>query len=71
MRCFNQAGGLVNPHTEGEPYQDRFAPGYRWVRHRPVAVIHIDLEQDDCKGIAQQLDQWERIEVHRNPSGAG
>lgn len=35
--------------------------GCHWVRHRPVTVVHIDLDQDDCQDIAQKLDRWERL----------
>jgi len=40
-----------------------FSEGYVWVRHRPMAVVHIDLDQDDCQEIARKLDLWARMDA--------
>jgi len=47
--------------TQLERYEVSFSEDYVWVHHRPRAVVHIDLDQDDCQAIARKLDRWEQI----------
>ena len=65
MICFKAVEEDLYPFTPVERWQDGLLEGYHWVHNRPVAVVHIDLNQDDSQEIAQKLDRWERLERRR------
>ncbi|MBI3328438.1 MAG: hypothetical protein HYZ81_17270 [Nitrospinae bacterium] len=66
MLCFNEAGELLYELNAADRYPLRQLQAHRWICMRPRAVVHIDLDQDNCQEIARKLDLWERLDTQRN-----
>jgi hypothetical protein len=66
MMCFKSAEQILYPIPQVERWRGDVPEGYQWVHNRPVAVVHIDLDEDDYQEMVRKLDRWERLERRRS-----
>jgi hypothetical protein len=70
MVCVSRLNRRPHELTRATDRQVDEHEGYRWARHRPVPVVHIDLDRDSSPDIGGKFDRWEQMETGITPSPA-